>query len=427
MATRIVYAYKDGEVYNANSTTSLLDAYTLPGLESAVTGGLTITVRVNNTSPYDVYQAFIAFELAGLTSASTAALALYSTNSGAGSAETRFFTGFDFTTNSTAEADSNDIRTVAQLQALTHVATITTVTANTYVTATDVDLYNNITFNARNTLTAASGYNEDNSTPGSSGVTGHVFSSIEGKNPPKLTFTDTSTQGSQTLAGGSTSFTPTVTGMHDVEMWGAGGKAATATGAKPGSQGGAYTFGYYNVTSLSSITVSVAATNTTNNSTGASSYWINTSTIQAVGGAAGTGTNSGGGGSSGILTFSSPAGTAAQGGGGSRGGSGGSGSAGTAGNGFAGTPGSGSSGGIGGSSGAGTTGAIGGNGGAGGGGAGQAGEACGGGGGGGGSSSGANGDGGAGKMIVYWYEYPAAGKAFPPVSMQQLFHHMIMR
>lgn len=249
-----------------------------------------------------------------------------------------------------------------------------------------------------------------------------------------LTVIDNSTQNSSVKSSADSSFTPSILGVHQVHLWAGGARSTASSSQEDGGGGGGFVFVEYDVTSYSAITISVAATQTTNAAAGNDSYFNSATTLLAKGGALGLyapisdfyGDNRRLGGAA----------QYAQAGGGSRGGAGGAGSGSFATCGMQGTQkgGANSTGGRGGNAGqtdnssggaAGTYGVAGqdgtsgtyGGGGGGGGGSGAAGGSGGvpGGGSGGGGNGGDAGNGAAGKMVIYWYQSAAAGFAFSPI------------
>ncbi len=420
MATRVIYGTTaDDTIYSVSATYSTARAMTSPTLNSVSNQGLSATgndygvSQVFATPNYTVIQGFIGFDTTGISGASAATLSLY-------------LFGDNSTTDYVLEARLHDWGAAvalgdevagASLSGKTLLANINSSgigATNAYKDFSDVALAANINSSGFTRILLCSADQTNNVTPtNESQIRFASADSTTAGSVPKLTITDTSTQSSQTLNGGATSFTPTVTGLHDLDLWAAGGKVPTAAGAKSGAGGGAYSFAQYSVTSLSNITVQVPNTQTTNGTAGGD-CWFNSSSAPnplAKGGAGANATTANLGGDSasgrGIVLFSGGTGPAAQGGGGSRGGSSGGSSAGTAAVGVNGNAGSGASGGA--AATAPTGGGNSGVGGAGAGGAGGAGSVPGGGGGGGGSSSGANGNGAAGKLIAYWYVAAAAG------------------
>lgn len=233
--------------------------------------------------------------------------------------------------------------------------------------------------------------------------------------PAKLTIVDTSTIHSQSFtANASDTFTPSITGVYDVEGWGGGAFGGTSASQESGGGGG----GYALQTGISLVqgtayTVTRGSGGTSGAGDGTDTKFNNGSSdvIVAGGGksgtgSTGTGTRLGGSGTAGNVRFTAGSGGAAQGGGGSRGGSGGGSSAGTTVGGNDGTVPSGSAGGAGGvaPSGGFAGGAGGASGAAGSAGAGSVGGGSGGGGNGANSVTANN-----GKVTVYWWTYTIAG------------------
>lgn len=428
MATRVVYGdTADGAALSSDSATNYAAARAGTGSDGllvdasattlTVSGVLGIGQRFFGGNAYYVGQGFIAFDTTGITP-STATLSL---NLSADTSTTDFVTRvylFDWgTTLTTADFQAN--ATAASNTLVAHIDSNGIGATGAYKSFTDDALAANINAAGFTRLLMVSLNQINNVAPTTDE---HLsWSSADSTTPPKLTMTDTTTQGSQTLNGGATSFTPTITGTHDMDLWSGGSRVTAATGAKSVAGGGAYVFARYAVASLSAITVQVAATRTTDGSVGQDT-WFNSSSApdplsKGAQGISASALNAGGLASSGrgSVLFDGGSGPAAQGGGGSRGGSGGGSSAGTAAAGANGTVGSGSAAGAKGT--APTGGGDGGIGGAGGGGAAAAGVVPGGGGGGGGSSSGSNGNGAAGKMIVYWYIAPATSPKYAPLRV----------
>ncbi len=404
MATRVVYCVStDGNLSSAADTVYLTARSMASPTADTSSTTYTIGQQFNNVSvQYTCFEAFFGFDTTGFSGVSSATISM------GGSASTRTWNIYQFdwgATLTTADAVAG-----ASLSGLTKVADHSgTYNSGFYNDFADIALVANLNLSGVTRLLITSDDMDAGTIP--LGFETGTPDSSRGTKPPTLTIVDTATQSSQTLNGGATSFTPTVTGVHDIDLWAAAGKPATAAGAKSGGGGGAYSFGQFDVPSLSNITVQVGNTNTTNGTSG-SDTWFNSSSAPDPLAKGGTGanattTNPGGAAASGrgVVLHSGGAGTAAQGGGGSRGGSSGGASAAPSADGNNGNAGAGAAGGA--SQSAPPLGGASGKGGAGAGGAGDPGVVPGGGAGGGGSSSGANGNGAAGKMVVYWYVYPA--------------------
>lgn len=413
MATRVIYCSSgDGVVSSSSATYSTARAFsggTLAADTSEITyrtpsSAFTILGQQFSTPNFFCNEAFLSFPTNGISSVSSATLSM-ATGSGAMSSADDFNTLQARLHDWGGTLETSDAVAGASLSGKTLLATIDAqdVAANTYVGWADVALAANVNSSGATRILLCSSRTVAGSAPIDGNLHGFAFQTTRNTLIPKLTIVDSTTQDSQTLNGGDTTFTPTVTGTHDLDLWGAGGKPAAAAGQEGGAGGGAYSFAQYNVTSLSNVTVQVPNTQTTDNTAGDDAWFGSSSAPDPLakgGGSVAIATGGAASGGRGIVEFNGGNGAAAQGGGGSRGGSGGGSSAGTAAIGGNGTAGSGSTAGVGGTAPAG--GGNGGGGGAGGGGAGVSGTVPGGGAGGGGNTGNA-GNGAAGKIIVYWY------------------------
>jgi hypothetical protein len=405
MATRVIYADAADAWLQATSTTySTARAMTSPSVDT----GTQLRAGQFFSSPnYACCEAFISFDTTGAGTVSAATLALDLDTDVSATDHTQEARVKDWGST----VDTGDAVAGANLGSQTLVASLDTSTISGigYQNFADVALVANVNVSGFTRLFISSSRHRNGDVP-----TGneHInWQSSSTAAPPKLTITDTTTQGSQTKNGGDTTFTPTVTGLHDLDLWGAGGRPAAASNQERGAGGAAYSFAQYSVTSLSDVTIQVGNTQTTNGTAG-DDTWFGSSSAPDPLAKGGTATTKGLASSGrGIVKFDGGDGAAAQGGGGSRGGSGGGSSAGTAAAGANGTAGSGSSGGAGGT--APTNGGNGGNGGN-SGAVGGTGTVPGGGAGGGGNGADA-GNGAAGKIIVYWYA--SAAKTLVPDSV----------
>lgn len=406
MATRFVFSdTADGYVQCSNADYATARS----GAGSRVQNSVDDTLYVGQQftgSTYVVSQLFIQFDLSSVGSISSVTFSARMEND---------FSTTDFTINVRSYDWGGTVSTAdfidgSLLSANTLLATFDTSTTalNSYQNFVDSALLANVASTYR--MMMCSSRTESNTTP-----TGNEYMGITSRNnttayagPCRLTVVDDSTQSSTTINTGTTSFTPSVVGLHDVDLFGGGARPTLASSQEGSGGGSSYAFYTLTVGSLSSITVSVAAQQNTAATAGNDTTWDTGPVARAKGGvASGAASNSG---NLGVIRFSGSNATAAQGGGGSRGGSGGGSSGSAAGNGVAGSAGSGSAGGAGGIAPSG-----GGNGGAGGasGVAGSSGTVPGGGAGGGGNGADA-GNGAAGRIIVYWYT-PAVGRRQQPI------------
>lgn len=407
MATRIIYTY-EGSGYVQSQDTVYLTARSGGTLSLPAPVGHVVAGQLG-TSPFQCYEGFVSFYTNGLSGISSATLAMFVFNDGS---TTDFTITASLQTwyNGSGSLTTADYIPGANLSALTQVASLTSAGLSTvaYNSFVDTAMVANINTSGYTEMVVFSSREAAGTSPTGNEWT-DFYGAGEGITPVKLTIIDSSTQNSQTLAGGTTSFSPAITGLHDLDMWAGGGRPPLAANQEGGAGGGAYTFAQYIVSSLSSVTVQVGDTQSTANTAGNDSWFGSSSAPDplAKGGAAAQ-TGGVGADGRGSVRFNGGNGAAAQGGGGSRGGSGGGSGAGTAAVGGNGAAGSGSSGGAGGTAPAsgGGNGGNGGNSGVGGG----TGTVPGGGAGGGGNGADA-GNGAAGRIIVYWYTTPSQAES----------------
>lgn len=410
MATRFVVCVQDGQVLsndNSDYTAARNGTGTLSSTEDQQQIGQQLAATWN------VWEAFFRFDLAGLLGVTISSATLL------GMSNNTDESGTDFTINvrsydwSGVGITNSAFRAGSTLSTYTLLATYNTASGfapSAYYAFTDVAMASALqsALGGSAYMFASSSRQESGTAPSANEfvyVKNNGQSLVEG-GPWRLTIVDNTTQSSQTINTGTSTFTPSQTSTHDVECIGGGSRSAASTSQEGGGHGGGWAFGTHDCTSGVNVTVSVGAAQTTNGSGGNDTWWQSFSGIRGSGGVVPTVV------SLGLVWFPGGLGAGAQGGGGSRGGSGGGSSAGPMAFGVAGTAGSGSSGGAGAT--APTGGGNGGNGGA-SAASGQDGVVPGGGSGGGGNSGGNAGNGAAGRIIVYWYVIPAPTPRRQPV------------